>query len=76
MTSLVQSGYNNGGWNGNVGIVSSTAANNGTELTALGVITNDNGSGQPLYGTDGTINSTFDGASPVDGDVLVQVHLL
>jgi autotransporter-associated beta strand protein len=27
VTSLVKSGYNNGGWNGNVGIISSAAAN-------------------------------------------------
>ena len=68
--TLVQSGYNNGNWNGTTGIVSSTAA--ASPLMALGVITNDNGSGTPLYGSGGTIASTFGGIAPVDGDQLVK----
>jgi autotransporter-associated beta strand protein len=62
---LVQTGYNNGAWNASTGIVSSTAVSNTRHNTAVGIITNDNGSGTPLY-------STFDGAATVDGDVLVK----
>jgi len=39
VTTLVQTGYNNG-WSGNAGIISSSAAGDGTGLTALGVIGN------------------------------------
>jgi len=72
VTALVQSGYDNGNWNGLTGIVSSTAANNPSHLTALGVISNDNGMGSPLYGSGGRIASTFGGATPVDGNILVK----
>jgi len=71
ITSMLKQGYANGAWNGN-GIASSAAANDSTHLTALGVILNDNGSGTPLYGVNGTISSTFDGATPGDGDILVK----
>jgi autotransporter-associated beta strand protein len=70
INALVKSGYNSGGWNGTTGIDSSAASAN--SLTALGVIVNDNGSGSPLYGSGGTLASTFSGASPTDGDVLVK----
>ncbi len=73
VNSLVQSGYNNGNWNGSTGIISTTAANDSSHLTALGVIVNDNGSGVPLYGTSGTIASKFEGATTVDGDILVKL---
>jgi hypothetical protein len=74
MTAYVQAGYNGGKWNGTSGaIISSTAAADTTHLTALGVILNDTGSGTtPLYGTGGTLASTFDGISPSDGDMLVK----
>jgi len=71
VASLLQSGYNGGGWNGSIGIVSTTAANNSSHLTALGVIINDTGAngnastGTPLY-------STFNGAPTADGDLLVK----
>jgi autotransporter-associated beta strand protein len=75
ITNQIKQGYNSaigGNWQGSGGITSSTAAADSTHLTALGVITNDNGSGQPLYGSGGTIASTFAGATPVDGDTLVK----
>ncbi len=72
MTNQVAQGYANGTWQGSGGITSSTAAANSTHLTALGVIKNDNGYGTPLYGSGGTIATTFGGAAPVDGDILVK----
>jgi autotransporter-associated beta strand protein len=71
ITSMLKQGYANGTWNGK-GIASNAAANDSTHLTALGVILNDNGSGTPLYGVNGTISSSFDGATPGDGDILVK----
>jgi hypothetical protein len=73
VNALVQSGYNTGYWNGSTGIISTAAANDTAHLTALGVIVNDNGSGAPLYGSGGTISSTFERATPVDGDILVKL---
>jgi hypothetical protein len=70
VTAMVGSGYNSGAWNGN-GIASSAAASDSTHLSALGVIVNDIG-GTPLYGTGGTIASTFDGSTPADGSILVK----
>jgi fibronectin-binding autotransporter adhesin len=64
IVSLVQSGFNGGAWNGS-GITSSAAMSDSTHLTALGVITNDNGSGTALY-------TTFDKVTSSDGDVLVK----
>ncbi len=52
------------GLGGATGITSSTAAADATHRTALGVILNDN-SGTPIY-------QNFDGASVIDGDVLVK----
>jgi autotransporter-associated beta strand protein len=72
LTAQVQAGYNNGNWNGTTGIVSSAAANDSHHLTALGVIDNDNGSGVPLYGSGGTISSTFEGITPSDGNLLIK----
>jgi autotransporter-associated beta strand protein len=71
INALLASGYNNGGWNGSSGITSSTASADTTYLTALGVIVNDTGTGTPLYGTGGEIANTFDGVTPVDGNILV-----
>jgi autotransporter-associated beta strand protein len=69
--AMLKQGYNGGSWTGN-GIVSSTAASDSTHLTTLGIITNDNGNDTPLYGTNGTIATTFDGSTPTDGDILVK----
>ncbi len=66
VTSQVGSGYNNGSWNGS-GIQSSAAASAPTHLTALGILTNNNG-GTPLY-------STFDGQTAVTTDLLVKTTL-
>jgi autotransporter-associated beta strand protein len=73
VTASVKSGYAGGSWQGSAGITSSTAAADTTYLTALGVITNDNGSGSPLYGPGGTLSSTFDGAAAAHNDVLVKL---
>jgi autotransporter-associated beta strand protein len=72
ITAMVKQGYANGAWTGN-GITSSAAAADSAHLTAVGVIDNDNPlhPGTPLYGTNGGISSTFDGATPNDGDILV-----
>lgn len=69
--TALQTGYN-AGWNGPAGIVSTTAAANPQHLTGVGMLVNDNGSGSPLYGSGGTLGSTFGGSVPVDGDVLVK----
>jgi hypothetical protein len=71
VTSLLRSGYNSGKWNGSSGIVSTTAATNVTYLTALGVIINDTGANKGAS-TGTSIYSTLDGASTIDGDVLVR----
>jgi autotransporter-associated beta strand protein len=72
--SLVAQGYNNGNWNSNGGGTGITTSLAGPShpLMALGAIVNDNGSGTPLYGSGGAIASSFSGASPSDGDVLVK----
>jgi autotransporter-associated beta strand protein len=78
VSNLATSGYNGGHWNGSTGVsalVSSTATTAGGRLTALGVIVNDASGAagtSPLYGTSGGIASTFGGATPVDGDILVK----
>ncbi len=72
ITNQVAQGYSGGTWQGSGGITSSTAAADTSHLTAVGVIKNDNGSGLPFYGVNGTIASTFDGATPADGDILVK----
>jgi autotransporter-associated beta strand protein len=66
----VKQGYNGGLWTGN-GITSSTAAADTTHLTAIGVILNNDGFGNPLYGT-GTTLKLFDGQSPGLSDILVK----
>jgi autotransporter-associated beta strand protein len=71
VNAMVRSAYNNGTWTG-PGITSTNAAQDPAHLTAVGVILNDNGSGSMLYGSGGSISSTFDGATPNDGDVLVK----
>jgi autotransporter-associated beta strand protein len=71
VTSLAKQGYNSGAWNGATGITSSAAAADTAHLTAVGVIVNDV-SGSALYGSGGTLASSFDGSSPVDGDILVK----
>jgi hypothetical protein len=64
-TAELKKGYNSGNWNGTSGITSSAAASDTSQLTALGVIQNDDGSGTALY-------STFDGTAVTDADVLVK----
>jgi autotransporter-associated beta strand protein len=71
VAALVQASYNNGTWSGTTGIVSSSAATDTTFLTALGVISNDDGTGHALYGA-GAPLGLFDGSSPALDDVLVK----
>jgi autotransporter-associated beta strand protein len=76
VNALVKKGFNAGGaaWQGTTGITSSTAAADTTHLTALGVITNDQGgTGGALYGSTGSIASTFDGMTPNAHDILVKL---
>ena len=76
-TAMLKQGYAAGTWTGK-GIASSAAFANTAHLTALGVIINDSGAntgsstGTPLYGPGGTLSSTFDGATPADGNILVK----
>jgi autotransporter-associated beta strand protein len=70
ITNQVESGYNNGNWNGS-GITSSAAAADSTHLTALGVILNANDSNVPLYASGSPLGS-FDGYNPAATDVLVK----
>ena len=67
ITNQIAEGYNNGGWNGPGGIVSSVAAGDTTHLTALGVIQN-NQSGSAVF----TAANPFDGTTPGAGDILVK----
>jgi hypothetical protein len=68
VTSQLQSGYGNGSWNG-PGIDSSFAANDSTHLTAVGVLLNDNGTGQAIYGS----SNPFDGTLPSVDSILVKL---
>jgi hypothetical protein len=79
VTNQVASGYNLAGgakWNG-TGITSSAAANDSRHLTAVGVIQN-NQNGSPLYGSGGSVASTFDNGvysgyyAPGANDILVK----
>jgi len=70
INGLLKTGYNGGNWNG-TGITTSLGGAS-HPLMALGMIVNDNGQGTPLYGSGGTIASTFGGQTPVDGDILVK----
>jgi hypothetical protein len=73
ITNQIANGYNaadSGYWNGQ-GITGSTAATDTTYLTGLGVILNNNGNGQPIFGS-GTAMGLFDGVSPALNDILIK----
>jgi hypothetical protein len=72
ITNQLKSGYNGGAWNGS-GIVSSAAANDSTHLTAVGALVNNDGSGNPLYGTNTSLG-TFDQINndPAVGAILLR----
>jgi predicted outer membrane repeat protein len=70
ITADLASGYDNGTWTG-TGIISSAAESDSTHLTALGVIINNDGSGNPLYGS-GAVLGSFDGFDPSLNDVLIK----
>ena len=69
VNSLLTSGYANGNWNGN-GLASAATAGDTTHLTALGVISNNLGGGNTLYG--GAGQSLFDGQAPLASDILIK----
>ena len=70
INTLLHNGFNNGGWNGSFGIISSAAASDTTHLTAIGSLSNNN-AGSPLYSS-GTALGTFDGQSPANTAVLLK----
>ena len=70
ITSQISDGYSAGTWTGQ-GITSSTAAKDSTHLTALGVLFNNDGLGNPLYST-GAEFGPFDGQNPPVNAVLVK----
>ncbi len=63
ISALLASGYSGGAWNG-IGIFSSTAQNDSTRRTALGVLLN-NSAGLPIY-------TTFDGQPASLNDVILK----
>jgi hypothetical protein len=65
LTNQLKSGYNGGGWNGATGITSSAASTDSTHLTALGVISNNDGSNNAIL-------STFSGETVTASDILVK----
>jgi hypothetical protein len=69
--SQLQSGYNNGNWNGTAGITSTAAAADTTHLTAVGTMINDTGANTGSS-TGSTIYTSLDGAPTSDGDILVK----
>jgi hypothetical protein len=74
VTNQVKQGYNAAGtgvWNGSGGITSSAAANDSSHLTAVGVILNNDGDGNPLYGAGGLLG-TFGNDNPGANDVLAR----
>jgi Subtilase family len=64
LSTLIGSGFGNGTWTGN-GIDSAAAASNPMHLTALGILLNDDGYGDPVY-------SLFDFQKVFDGDVIIK----
>ncbi len=64
VTGEVRSAYANGTWAG-TGITSTTAANDSTHLTAIGILLNNNGSGDTIY-------PTFDGVASAATDILLK----
>jgi autotransporter-associated beta strand protein len=72
ITNQIKSGFNASGgyWNGN-GIISSAAASDPSKLTTVGVLLNNDGNGNPLYGS-GAPLGLFEGTSPNLNDVLVK----
>jgi hypothetical protein len=70
LTNQIGEGYANGSWTGS-GITSSAAASDSTHLTALGIELNNNGNGQPLFGS-GTAIGLFDGQNPSITSILIK----
>ncbi len=75
VVDMVRSGFDHGDWLG-TGITSSKAAADhasGYESTAVGVILNDDGSGNPLWGGANSLLGSFDGDSALSQfDLIVK----
>jgi PEP-CTERM motif len=71
ITGQIKTGFNQGAWNGTTGILSSAAAADTTHLKAVGVLLNDDGHGNPLYGS-GAPLGLLDGLNPAVDAVLVK----
>jgi subtilase family serine protease len=71
LTSELASGFNNGTWTG-TGISSTAAALDTSHLTALGILLNSNGAGNPLYSSAPGSLGLFDGQSPLASDILIK----
>jgi len=71
----VKSGFNFSNsaaiWQGQ-GITSSTAATDSTHTTGVGLVVNNDGAGNPLYGGAGTPFGAFEGQSPALNSVLIK----
>ncbi len=70
ITTAIKTGYNAGSsalWGGS-GITSGSAAADSTHLTAVGVMPNNDGFGNPIY----TTTNPFEGTAPGTTDVLVK----
>jgi hypothetical protein len=70
----IASAYAGGAWNGS-GITSSVAATDTSHLTAVGMLINNDGHGNTIYGVPtgtGPNLGLFDGASPSLNDILVK----
>jgi hypothetical protein len=70
ITTGIASGFSKGAW-ASQGITSSAARNDPKNLTALGVVLNNDGSGNSNYGIDSVLG-LFAGYNPSPADVLVR----
>jgi subtilase family serine protease len=69
VTAMLAGGFAGGTWTGN-GIASSAAASDTRHLTALGIISNNLGSSNTLFG--GIGQHLFDGVAPIASDLLIK----
>ena len=70
LTAALASGYDGGKWDG-PGIDSSAAADDPTHRTALGILRNDDGHGDRLYGANAPLG-LFDGQDPALDAILIK----
>jgi fibronectin-binding autotransporter adhesin len=75
VSEQIKAGFASGTWAGTTGITSSTASQDAAHLTAVGVLINNDGQGNTIYGAptgSGTNLGFFDGTSPALNDILVK----